>query len=106
MNWLLKCSNKTPTSRESSTPAAPPSRQTNTASIKNCCSMSPVLAPTAIRTPISRVRSLTDTSMMFITPMPPTIREMSAIMAIKRVRVALVLVIAWRMLSVLSTKKS
>ena len=27
----------------------------------------------ALRTPISRVRSVTDTSMMFITPMPPTI---------------------------------
>ncbi len=36
-------------------------------------------APTALRTPISRVRSLTDTSMMFITPIPPTIRPMEAI---------------------------
>ena len=35
-------------------------------------------APTALRTPISRVRSVTDTSMMFITPMPPTISEMHA----------------------------
>ena len=30
-------------------------------------------APTAMRTPISRVRSVTEISMMFITPMPPTI---------------------------------
>ena len=29
-------------------------------------------APIALRMPISRVRSVTDTSMMFITPMPPT----------------------------------
>ena len=29
-------------------------------------------APIALRTPISRVRSVTETSMMFITPMPPT----------------------------------
>ncbi|MNC94609.1 hypothetical protein D3C83_115030 [compost metagenome] len=28
-------------------------------------------APIAFRTPISRVLSVTDTSMMFITPMPP-----------------------------------
>ena len=40
--------------------------------------MSPCRAPTALRTPISRVRSLTDTSMMFITPIPPTIRPMEA----------------------------
>jgi hypothetical protein len=30
-------------------------------------------APIALRTPISRVRSCTDTSMMFITPTPPII---------------------------------
>ena len=29
-------------------------------------------APIALRTPISRVRSATDTNMMFIMPMPPT----------------------------------
>ena len=34
--------------------------------------MSERRAPMALRTPISRVRSVTDTSMMFITPMPPT----------------------------------
>src|SRR5690606_2085762 len=30
------------------------------------------LAPTALRMPISRVRSRTETNMMFITPIPPT----------------------------------
>ena len=35
-------------------------------------------APTALRMPISRVRSVTLTSMMFITPMPPTSSEMAA----------------------------
>ena len=42
--------------------------------------MSRGLAPSALRTPISRVRSVTATSMMFMTPMPPTsseIEEMS-----------------------------
>ena len=34
--------------------------------------MSRRTAPMALRTPISRVRSVTDTSMMFITPTPPT----------------------------------
>ena len=33
----------------------------------------------AIFRPISRVRSVTDTSIMFMTPMPPTTREMAAI---------------------------
>ena len=31
-------------------------------------------APTAMRRPISRVRSVTETSMMFMIPMPPTSR--------------------------------
>ena len=30
------------------------------------------VAPSAFRTPISRVRSFTLTNMMFVTPMPPT----------------------------------
>ena len=36
------------------------------------------VAPSALRRPISRIRSVTDTSMMFITPMPPTSSEMPA----------------------------
>ena len=35
-------------------------------------------APTAIRRPISRVRSVTETSMMFMMPTPPTTSEMAA----------------------------
>ena len=41
--------------------------------------MSRMRAPVAIRTPISRVRSVTLTSMMFMTPMPPTRSEIAAI---------------------------
>ena len=37
------------------------------------------VAPSALRRPISRIRSVTDTSMMFITPIPPTRSEMPAI---------------------------
>ena len=33
-----------------------------------------MVAPMALRTPISRVRSVTETSMMFMTPTPPTSR--------------------------------
>ena len=38
-----------------------------------------VFAPTASRRPISRVRSVTETSMMFMIPMPPTINDTDAI---------------------------
>jgi hypothetical protein len=38
----------------------------------NCARIALGRAPSALRTPISRVRSITDTSMMFMTPTPPT----------------------------------
>ena len=40
--------------------------------------MEPVLAPNDLRIPISLVRSVTDTSMIFITPIPPTNNDMAA----------------------------
>ena len=40
--------------------------------------MSARRAPMALRMPISRVRSVTVTSMMFMTPMPPTSSEIAA----------------------------
>ncbi len=36
-------------------------------------------APSALRRPISRVRSVTETSMMFMTPTPPTSSAIEAI---------------------------
>ncbi len=63
----------------STTPIAPPIADTTSASIRNCCRMLRVRAPVAMRMPISRVRSVTVTSMMFITPMPPTSSEIAAI---------------------------
>ena len=42
------------------------------ASVRNCQRMSRLVAPSAFRTPISRVLSVTETSMMFMTPTPPT----------------------------------
>jgi hypothetical protein len=50
----------------------PPSAVKTTASVRNCTTMSLERAPSAFRTPISRVRSVTLTNMMFMTPMPPT----------------------------------
>ena len=50
----------------------PPNRQMQAASIRNCSRMVRRLAPMALRTPISRVRSATETNMMFMMPMPPT----------------------------------
>ena len=41
----------------------------------------------ALRTPISRVRSVTVTSMMFMMPMPPTTSEMPAMQASSMVKV-------------------
>ena len=41
--------------------------------------MSRARAPTAMRRPISRVRSVTETSMMFMMPIPPTNSEINAI---------------------------
>ena len=49
-----------------------PRTQIVRASIRNCNRMMVRVAPIAIRTPISRVRSVTDTSMMFMIPIPPT----------------------------------
>src|SRR5437899_1857443 len=60
------------------TPSAPPMAVTAIASIKNCVSISFCRAPTALRIPISFVRSVTETSMMFITTMPPTTSEIAA----------------------------
>ena len=39
------------------------------------------VAPSALRTPISRVRSVTETSMMFMMPIPPTSRLTAAMLA-------------------------
>ena len=60
-------------------PTRPPSDDSATASIRNWTRMSWRRAPTALRRPISRVRSVTDTSMMFMMPMPPTSSAMPTI---------------------------
>ena len=52
------------------TPTTPPISQSTIASTMNCVSMFRFFAPMARRMPISRVRSVTETSMMFMMPMP------------------------------------
>ena len=59
-------------------PSMPPSAGVVAASVTNRPRMTRSLAPSALRMPISRVRSVTDTIMMFMMPMPPTSSEMAA----------------------------
>ena len=58
-------------------PIAAPSVLRVAASTRNCDMMSARLAPSAFRTPISRVRSATATSMMFMITIAPTTRLMA-----------------------------
>src|SRR5437764_29289 len=80
-----------PTQSETPTPMAMPSRpprpDRTIDSIRNWSRMSLRRAPIALRIPISRVRSVTVTSMMFMIPMPPTTSEMAAIEPSRMVRV-------------------
>ena len=48
----------------------PPASEIKTASARNCRRMSRLRAPIDLRTPISFVRSVTLTSMMFMIPIP------------------------------------
>ena len=72
---------------------SPPRALVTAASMTNCSIMVRSLAPRDLRTPISRVRSVTDTSMMFMIPMPPTTREMAAIPASTPTRMLIIPVI-------------
>ena len=60
------------------TPRSPPVTDISTDSMRNCNEMTGPVAPTAIRSPISFVRSVTLTSMMFIIPIPATSSEKAA----------------------------
>ena len=60
-----------------STPSIPPSPASTVDSSRNCCRIARRVAPMALRMPISRVRSVTETSMMFATPIPPTTSEIA-----------------------------
>ena len=53
-------------------PMTPPKIDSTTDSVSICAMMSERRAPSALRRPISRVRSVTTISMMFMITMPPT----------------------------------
>ena len=54
----------------------PPDRDSRAASTRNWRRMSFARAPSALRSPISRVRSITDTNMMLAMTMLPTTSDM------------------------------
>ena len=60
----------------------------------------------ALRKPISRVRSVTETSMMFMITMPPTTREMDAMPIVTTKNVPLMFFHNSRKESLVSTAKS
>src|SRR5439155_3918654 len=59
-------------------PITPPTVASTTASVRNWKRMSRPRPPTAMRMPISRVRSVTETSITLAIPMPPTMSEIAA----------------------------
>ena len=88
-----------PIAKASATPTAPPRAQSSTASIRNCSMIFFPFAPIAMRTPISLVRSITLTSMMFITPIPPTSSDIRATPEISRPIVSVVAFMVCNMVS-------
>ena len=58
----------------STSPTAAPMLVNVTASTRNCHRIVARVAPSALRTPISRVRSVTEIIMIATTPTPPTSR--------------------------------
>ena len=60
------------TPKPNSVPSSPPTIDSVVDSVRTCQTMSRRLAPSALRRPISRVRSDTTISMMFMMTMPPT----------------------------------
>ena len=73
-------------------PMIPPRADVVPASTTNRLRIVLSLAPSALRMPISRVRSVTETIMMFMMPMPPTSSEMAA-MAVRTVTTMLTMLV-------------
>ena len=59
-------------------PSTPPAKLIRNASIRNCIRMSREEPPSALRRPISRVRSSTEVLMMFRMPNPATTNDTEA----------------------------
>src|SRR2546421_2617607 len=78
----LETANATPP--PASIPTAPPTSVRVEASTRNCHWMARRVAPSALRTPISRLRSVTEIIMMATTPTPPTINAIDESTSITR----------------------
>ena len=65
------------------TPKMPPVTDMVIDSVRNCRMMSIFVAPIARLMPISRTRSVTEASIMFMMPMPPTTIEIEDMMMVK-----------------------
>src|SRR5213595_1038208 len=76
-----------------SIPTAPPTRVRVEASTRNCHRIARRVAPSALRTPISRVRSVTEIIMIATTPTPPTIRPMDESTSITRKNMPLIFLV-------------
>ena len=63
----------------SNSPTAPPRKLSKTDSVINCKRISLLVAPIARRIPTSRVLSVTVAYIIFIIPIPPTMREIDPI---------------------------
>ncbi|MEI6673268.1 MAG: hypothetical protein WCL02_08400 [bacterium] len=62
-----------------------------TDSVRNCKRISFLCAPIALRIPISFILSVTETNIIFITPIPPTKSEIAAIHARSAVNIQVIL---------------
>src|SRR5208282_2780285 len=94
-----QCETASDTSQAMPSPIRPPNRQIQADSMRNCSKMLRRLAPIALRTPISRVRSTTETNMMFMMPMPPT---NSARLVTNKPMTAMVAVWSWNQVTIWS----
>ena len=74
------------------------------ASVRNCMRISRGDAPTASRTPISRVRSVTVTSMMFMMPMPEITSVIAETSTSTRERISEIFLAAFRIAVRVSTR--
>jgi len=61
----------------SARPAAPPKTVTTMASMRNWTKTCQPVAPSALRTPTSRIRSVNEASMILVMTIPPTSNEMT-----------------------------
>ena len=86
-----------------SIPITPPTVVRVAASTRNCHRIARRVAPSALRTPISRVRSVTEIIMIATTPIPPTMRPTMESATITILNIKVLLFTASRYLSWVTT---